>query len=366
MNLRLLPLLLLLAACQPAVTSEPVVTPGDPRLRYTGRFDTRDPSGYTFAWTGSQIEGAFTGSRLQLELEQAPGRAGRDGAPYTAYYRLRLDGRDTVFAALLGRHTYTFDLGPGRHQFQLRRRSEAETGLTTFRGLALAPGDSLVALSPPPGRRIVFYGNSITCGYGNLGPDRDCPFSPATEDGSQAYAGLAAEALGASWVAICYSGRGVWQNYDRSREGTLPSLHDRITPAHPAGSWDPARDQADAVVVFLGTNDFAHENPPEADFVAAYAGFLAQLRAAYPAVPIVCLTGSMLDNTARRRPLATHQRYLEAVLAQRQAAGDRAVYRLDLSLQGALGYGCDWHPSLAQHQVHAAELVQFFREKWGW
>ncbi|RMG54703.1 MAG: hypothetical protein D6722_28710, partial [Bacteroidetes bacterium] len=194
----------------------------------------------------------------------------------------------------------------------------------------------------------------------------DCDFSPETEDGSQAYAALTAEALGADWVAICYSGRGVWQNYDRSRAGTLPELFDRITPRHAAGSWDPARDSADAVVVFLGTNDFAHENPPEGDFVSALVGFLAQLREAYPEAPIVCLTGSMLGNGSARQPLATHQRYLAKAINQRFRGGDQAVFRLDLEEQGAHGYGCDWHPSLVQHQRHARELTEFFREELGW
>ena len=42
------------------------------------------------------------------------------------------------------------------------------------------------------------------------------------------------------------------------------------------------------------------------------------------------------------------------------------VHRFDLSTQGELGYGCAWHPNVAQHQKNAAELTGFIRDRFGW
>ncbi|RMG54298.1 MAG: hypothetical protein D6722_29230, partial [Bacteroidetes bacterium] len=162
-------LILLLLACQAPAPSVQVM-PHDAHLRYTGRFDTADPTSYAFAWTGSRVEGVFSGDSLSLYLKQEVGKPGPQGETRTAMFRLTLDEQDTVFAALPGRQAYRLPVqGPGPHRFRLLRLTEAETGLTHFQGLSLAPGGSLLPLPQQAKRRIVFFGNSITCGYGNLG-----------------------------------------------------------------------------------------------------------------------------------------------------------------------------------------------------
>jgi hypothetical protein len=42
------------------------------------------------------------------------------------------------------------------------------------------------------------------------------------------------------------------------------------------------------------------------------------------------------------------------------------VHLLELSPQGSLGYGADWHPSKAQAQRNAAELTAYLRELMDW
>jgi hypothetical protein len=115
-------------------------------------------------------------------------------------------------------------------------------------------------------------------------------------------------------------------------------------------------------VINLGTNDFAHGTPDEGAFCQAYTQFLGRLRGYYPHTRLVLLTGSMM----RGRPLETLQAYLTRVVATRAAAGDTLISRFDLSPQGELGYGCDWHPNLAQHARNADELTAFLRQEMGW
>ena len=51
----------------------------------------------------------------------------------------------------------------------------------------------------------------------------------------------------------------------------------------------------------------------------------------------------------------------EAIKLRKQA-GDTDIYRLDLTPQGKLGFGCSSHPNVAQHQLNAAELTAFLQE----
>ncbi|GAB4420734.1 MAG: SGNH/GDSL hydrolase family protein [Bacteroidia bacterium] len=342
-----------------------LVAPSHRHLRYVGYIDDRDPQAYRFAWTGVQVATRFTGTELTLLLDHSlpPGV----DTTRASYYRAEIDGMVTIFRAKSpsGRYPLARRLRKGIHTFELFKLTEAETGVDVFRGLELGRGDSLMAPPPETARLLLCFGNSITCGYGNRGSGPDCDFSPETEDGYHSYAAIAARTLQAAYVAVAYSGRGGYQNYSRTRTGTLPQLYDKVVPGEDL-AWDMQRTQPAAILINLGTNDFAHANPDSAAFVGAYLDFVGRLRQHYPDVPIVCLTGSMMQNQGVRQPLATLQRYLAAVQTARRDGGDAQLYRFDLSPQGSLGYGCDWHPSLEQHAHNAAELVAFLRDELGW
>src|SRR5690606_1091794 len=112
----------------------------------------------------------------------------------------------------------------------------------------LVPGGELLPLPPEreARREIEIIGDSITCGYGILGASAECRFSFATQRASEAYVALAGRALGVDVATICWTGRGVYRNFDEPDEPTMPRL------------WRPVRAPGrlpSAVVVNLGTND---------------------------------------------------------------------------------------------------------------
>ena len=58
---------------------------------------------------------------------------------------------------------------------------------------------------------------------------------------------------------------------------------------------------------------------------------------------------------------------LNAALAERRQAGDDKVFLVGFPSQtGALGYGCDYHPSVATHAQMAAHLAQVAASQLGW
>ena len=81
-----------------------------------------------------------------------------------------------------------------------------------------------------------------------------------------------------------------------------------------------------------------------------------------PQAKIVLLTGTMLQG----KELQICRQLLDEVTDEAHRQGDAEVYRFDMSPQGALGYGADWHPSLAQHQKMADELTAYLRQLMQW
>ncbi|HNY30349.1 MAG TPA: hypothetical protein PKO15_05625, partial [Fibrobacteria bacterium] len=77
--------------------------------------------------------------------------------------------------------------------------------LARFRGFRIEgiPGVAM----PGTDRRIEFYGNSITCGYGILDSVASHSFKVQTEHEGLTYAAQAADSVGAERHTICWSGR---------------------------------------------------------------------------------------------------------------------------------------------------------------
>lgn len=341
-----------------------LVLPSAPEFTYTGRFDVSDPTRARFAWSGSAIDCIFEGPFCQLLMDNLPQGNEADGSPRTNYFRITIDDREPfILQTVPGQTEYLLadSLSDGPHRLSIFKRTEAEVATAIFRGLKLAAGKRILKAPSLPERRIEFIGNSITCGYGNEGDSRDCHFSSATENAWETYSAITARNLNAQYVSVCFSGRGVIQNYNRSQTGTMPELYQTIIPGEDSLKWNFQNWIPDMVVINLGTNDFAHENPDPSKFVNTYATFLRTIRSHYPEAAIICLSGPMMTNDGRRKPLATLQEHIDAAIGALAAGGESKIYRFDLSTQGPLGYGCDWHPNLAQHRLNAEELTAFLR-----
>ena len=90
-----------------------------------------------------------------------------------------------------------------------------------------------------------------------------------------------------------------------------------------------------------------------------YKTLLAQVRKGNPKAKVVFLCGSML----RGHVLDICKQILNEVTEEAHKAGDKQVYRFDFSpMDGSLGYGTDWHPSLKRHQKMADELTPFLKK----
>lgn len=322
-------------------------------IHIVGRHDARDPAGPRLSWPATQLRVRFSGPALSLVLADTG----------TSHYDVAIDGAAPGVLVVSGApRTYVVarDLGPGEHEVVLTKRTESFTGVTQLLGVE----GQIVPSPAPSGRRIELVGDSITCGYGVLGDDASCPFSPDTEAEPLAWGALASGALGAMRAVTAISGRGVVRNFDGQATDTMPEVYGRALADDATSAWDHAGFTPDVVVVNLGTNDFAGgKGDPGPAFEAAYASFLAELRQTHAAAAIVVATSPMLSGESRAR----HQAHLERAIAARARSGDAKVSLLVLPEQREIdGYGCGYHPSIATQQKMAAMLVVHLRAVLGW
>jgi len=342
-----------------------VVAPTDPGIRYVGRWDTSDPTVARAAWSATAFSFRFTGTSLELALEDT---ALSDGTPDDDWLAVTLDGRELPpFALSQGRRTYEIagGLAPRTHEVAVAKRTEAEVGTIGLVGITLDPGASLGPRPESPPRIIEIVGDSISTGFGVLGPNADCPFSAATEDATQAYGALAARDFGADvWIAA-WKGKGVLRNDDPNDADTLPRLYERLRPGDPGSAYAYSV-HPDVVVLNVGTNDFARTAPPDAEFRAAYASFVARLRALHPDAFLVLALGPMLFDEGAINFRTLVRNAIAATIAERRGQGDERIEMIELWADPADGVGCQVHPNRVTHRRMADELVRLLEAKLGW
>ena len=334
------------------------IAPDDPKLCYVGRFDHRDPAGPRCEWPASSLTVRIRGTGLTFRLNDQ----GDDD------FQVMVDGRaDAVThpghqGGDVQRVTVEH-LTAGEHQVQIVKRTEAFVGCAQFRGLELPVGTELL---PPSrlNRRIEVIGDSISCGYGDEAANEHVHFSPRTENAALAYGAITARAVGAEYVCIAWSGKKMWPN------NTIPELYDRTLPTDPTSTWDFQSPPPDVVVINLATNDFAHGNPDEKGWTAAYEAFVRRVRIHYPSALIYLASGTMMTDIwpPANRAVTTLAKYLDRIQSELNASGETRIRLLPFGVQdgAADGIGADYHPSTKTQQKMAAKFVAAIKSDLGW
>jgi len=250
----------------------------------------------------------------------------------TCFFDLSCHGWDPVVIHLnQGENEIALPTGPAPANgwiVKLVRRTESWMGTASFDGLNLPPGCELLPPPPWPARKLMFVGDSLTCGEYDerFPPENDR--SPRTTNVARSYGMLLAKWLDAQVHVIAYGGRGLVRDWSGNREvNVVPVFFERSLPDDPASKWDHNRYQPEVIVINDGTDHDAGILP-EPELTAAYDAFVARVRAVHPQAWIfISESGFQPDatsgkSTAMRDALL---KTLEAVIAHRQAAGDSRV-----------------------------------------
>jgi lysophospholipase L1-like esterase len=336
-------------------------------VQFIGRFKD-DPAGPVFEWSNSTILGKFTGTGISVTLQELNSQSSYpDGSPGGNIYALSIDGSArTSVPASPGTTTYQLATGltSGQHTVELVKRTEARVGGARFLGFSIEGGQMMSAARVVT-RRLAVIGDSISAGYGVLGGNASCSFTPSTQDVTQTYGAVAASSLQAELTVTAWTGKGVWRNGDGTTNTTMPQLYVRTIPSDYTSVWDPNAWVPDAVVVNLGTNDFAIGVPPANSFKQAYTNLLTSLGSMYPGAHVFCTLGPMLSDTdpAGQMQLSTARGYIQTVV---QELNNPRLHFLEFTQVGASQQGCNGHPNVAAQQTMGQQLAQTIRTTLNW
>jgi lysophospholipase L1-like esterase len=294
--------------------------------------------------------------------------------------------------------TQTFNAPPGDgpHELSVTKLNEAMDGELIFGGFTAADGGSLLPTRTLNGRRIEFIGDSITCGYGNLGTITSKMLSDSTDASKNslrscqdflgkevyevssayfAWGPQVARSFDADWRLICWSGKGVYRNADNTSTDLMPDVYGRSVATDASTSYDLSSWIPQAVVINLGTNDFgsvAQVNaggPPDlGKFKTNYIKLVKQVRKAYPNAWILLATGPMLSDffPTSFKALTTMRATLNQIIAQ---LNDDRVQFFEFPLNiasDADATGCEWHPDVDQDTGMATKLEVALQQYVGW
>ncbi len=335
--------LALAAAVATGAAAAPASPPSSLPVHVAGRVLPAADGSLGFGWPGVYFEGRFRGAGVEVAVESG-----------TEFMRVLVDGEEKAQLRRPGLARLTLQgLSPGEHVVRLEKQTESQAGGGRFIGFYPTNGGQALPVVAPA-RRIEFIGDSYTVGYGNLSPVPACTSEQVHDltDSQRAFGPVLARRLNADYRLVAFSGFGVVRNYNGTSPGqSLPAIYDRAIPDDPAHRLGADGWRPQVVVINLGTNDFSTPlNPgePWADQAA--------LRAAYRDRYVAFARMLMARQPRAKFVLMGSDAFYDLVSEVATTLNDPA--RIATARFGGLAVtGCDYHPSLADHEA-MAKLVQ--------
>ena len=338
-----------------------VVAAGDSHLSYMGRTELVHGQA-RMGFPGVTVRFAFRGPAPVLRLTASNA---------DCYFNLSCNGWDPVVIHLQpGKNEIALPTGMAPAEgwvVELVRRTESWMGTASFDGLSLPAGCEL--LTPPawPGRKLMFIGDSLTCGEYNerFPPENDR--TPRSTNAARSYGMLLAKWLGAQVHLVAYGGRGLVRNWDGRRDvNTVPVFFERAMPDDPASPWNHARYQPDVIVINDGTDHDAGILP-QAELTDAYTAFVARVREVHPHAWILISESGFHPNAATGQPTIMRDellKTLQAVVERRRTGGDAKVRLVRTGFFP--GTPTDPHLVAFQHEQIAQDFLDPIKEVTGW
>lgn len=324
-----------------------------PNFQYTGRIDFSIPDQPTLFWSGTYIRANFEGPLLILMLDDKNGQS---------FYDVFIDEdyeHPHQIHCLAGSKIYvvTGALTDTAHSLLIFRRTEASTGPTKFLGIELNDGKTLLPPTVRPKHKILFYGDSITCGYGDEAPDNGADDNLTQENNFLAYGAVASRLLGADYQCIAKSGIGVMVSWFNM---VMSDYYYRLNPDSSSSHWDFNLYTPDVVGINLFQNDSWLLSTHDSSLITmAYVNFIREIRTHHPSAFIVCSLGSM-DATRVGSPWPG---YIEgAVQYLKTTDNDSNIGTYFFPFDP----GWTKHPRVRHHKVMGQNLASYINEKMGW
>jgi hypothetical protein len=317
-------------------------------FKYMGRTDVSDPLAPAMWATAASISFSFKGTMCKAIITDEELYGGHN------YIDLIVDGKYRRIKLSVKRNELLLGekLSDKVHTVIISKSTEAGIGYIKFEG---AYCKELVKRNPPKNKRIDFYGDSITSGMGSDTSEVGCHKGQWYDqtNGYWSYASITGRNFSADYNITSASGIGMIYSCC-NMDIVMPQVYDKISLRDNKIAWDFSRFQPDLVSICLGQNDGIQDSIA---YCSAYVKFIKDLRSHYPNATFICLSSPM----ANAELLAQTKKYLPAIAA---ATGDKKVFVRYFS--GQFTSGCDFHPSLSEHELIAKELTAFVKDIMKW
>lgn len=337
-----------------AKNTDKIFKGNDPAVRYIGRTLVASDGSVAFDWVGTYMETRFTGGSLSIKVSETGISYYNVFIDNKIYRVVKVCGKDTIINMVSG-------IDKRLHSLKIQKRSEGEFGKTIIHQFLLAASGRLQEEPIVRSRHIEFIGNSLTCGYGTEGNDRDDPFLVETENCNLTFAALTARYFNADYTLIAHSGRGAVRNYGDSVRVSKVTMKDRMLNTFDEDlthKWDFTSYRPDLVVINLGSNDFSTEpHPYKSEFIKAYKQIISQLRQHYGDIPILCIYPII------QAPVYS---YYDSMIAE---VNDPKVFLLKLKedlYNRTTDLGAAWHPGRSGHLKMAMWMIPYISTVTGW
>ncbi|MCQ3035518.1 MAG: GDSL-type esterase/lipase family protein [Bacilli bacterium] len=244
------------------------------------------------------------------------------------------------------------DLSIGVHLIRVIKANEVNSTTVTLKDLTLV-GCDYTLLEKEYEKRVEFYGDSITCGYGVLGTTAE-GFKTSTEDAYYGYPYMTADQLGYDYSVVSRSGISLAMNAFNS-EYYFRHLYPTVDGINEFGVEGY---KVDVAVINLGTNDNTKFNTFDSntqltkveEFYNQYKDLAQNIKDANPDCKFVLCYNMMTNFNAY---LVTA---LEGVCNYLNAEYDECAYMQEFTIDYG---GSDGHPGKTAHERNANILSEF-------
>jgi lysophospholipase L1-like esterase len=263
------------------------ITADNPNFYYVGRINYSIMESPVMYWPGTYIKAKFEGTSLTVVLDDSTG---------LSFFDIYIDedyNHPFLIDCKKGNNKYLVSstLTDTIHGLVIFRRTEASTGSTKFLGIELDEGKNLIDPGAELQRKILFYGDSITCGYGDEAPDSYADDNLKYENNFLAYGAVASRLLNADYMCIAKSGIGLMKSFFNM---VMPEYYYRLDPDRAESQWDFNLFVPDVVVINIMQNDsWLLGSRDSATITNTYANFVREIRGHHQNAFIVCALGSM-------------------------------------------------------------------------
>jgi lysophospholipase L1-like esterase len=327
-------------------------TADNPDLKYVGRVLFTDPLKPRFWSPGVYVQAKFEGTSLEIFVNDET----LYGLTHN-YLEIAIDNQPPFRIQTTGKVNdikVAGNLPPGKHTVTICKDTESGIGYIEFVGLKC---EKLLP-TKLSGRKIEYIGDSITCGAGSdqstVKCDKGLWFDQ--HNAYMSYGPVTSRALNAQWQLTSVSGIGLIHSCCDIKT-TMPMLFDKVYLRNDSLQWDFKKYTPDVVTICLGQNDGKQDS---AAFCRAYVNFIMRVRSVYPKTDIVCLSSPMANETLT--PML--QSYILGIEQYMHNNGDKKIYHYFFTR--SFNDGCGGHPSMAQHQLIAAELTAYLKQLKDW